>query len=69
MFVAKRKKVMGDWKKLHNVELHYLYSSSRIFRMIKSNKNNEMGEEYSTRGKEEKCIQFCLENLKEIATW
>jgi len=65
---ATRKKGSGDWRKLHNVEFHHLYSSSRIFRMIKSIKNNEMGEAYSTRGKEAKCIKFCLENLKEIAT-
>jgi len=32
-------------------------------------KNNEMGEAYGMRGEEEKCIQLCLENLKEIATW
>jgi hypothetical protein len=26
----------GDWRKLHNEELHYLYSSPNIIRMIKS---------------------------------
>jgi hypothetical protein len=26
----------GDWRKLHNEELHNLYSSSNIIRMIKS---------------------------------
>jgi UDP-glucose 4-epimerase len=69
MFGAKRKKERGDWRKLHNLEFNTLYSSSRIIRMIKSIKNNEMGEEYSTRRKEDKCTQFCLENLKEITTW
>jgi hypothetical protein len=29
-------KVMGDWRKLHNEELHNLYSSPNISRMIKS---------------------------------
>jgi hypothetical protein len=29
-------KVTGEWRKLHNVELNYLYSSSSIFRRIKS---------------------------------
>jgi hypothetical protein len=28
--------VTGDWRKLHNEELHNLYSSPNIFRMIKS---------------------------------
>jgi hypothetical protein len=27
---------MGDWRKLHNEELHNLYSSPNIIRMIKS---------------------------------
>jgi hypothetical protein len=29
---------MGDWRKLHNEELHNLYSSPNIIRMIKSRK-------------------------------
>jgi hypothetical protein len=32
----KRDDVTGDWRKLHNEELHNLYSSSNIIRMIKS---------------------------------
>jgi hypothetical protein len=28
--------VIGDWRKLHNEELHNLYSSPSIIRMIKS---------------------------------
>jgi hypothetical protein len=28
--------VAGDWRKLHNEELHNLYSSPNIIRMIKS---------------------------------
>jgi hypothetical protein len=31
-----RIKVMGGWRKLHNQELHNLYSSPSIIRMIKS---------------------------------
>jgi hypothetical protein len=31
-----RKKVTGHWRKLHNVGLHELYSSSHIITMIKS---------------------------------
>jgi hypothetical protein len=32
----KREEVIRGWKKLHNVELHNLYSSPSIIRMIKS---------------------------------
>jgi hypothetical protein len=32
----KRNKVTGDWRKLHNEELHNFYSSPKIIRMIKS---------------------------------
>jgi hypothetical protein len=36
IFGAKRVEVTGDWRKLHNEELHNLYSSPNIIRMIKS---------------------------------
>jgi len=36
IFVAKRDEVTGEWRKLHNEELSDLYSSSNIFRVIKS---------------------------------
>jgi hypothetical protein len=36
IFGPKRDEVMGDWRKLHNEELHRLYSSPNIARMIKS---------------------------------
>jgi hypothetical protein len=36
IFGPKRDEVMGDWRKLHNEELHNLYSSPNIIRMIKS---------------------------------
>jgi hypothetical protein len=32
----KREEVTGGWRKLHNEELHTLYSSSNIIRMINS---------------------------------
>jgi hypothetical protein len=32
---AKRDEMTGDWRKLHNEELHNLYSSPNIIRMIK----------------------------------
>jgi hypothetical protein len=36
IFVPKRDEVTGGWRKLHNEELHNLYSSPSIIRMIKS---------------------------------
>jgi hypothetical protein len=36
IFVPKRDEVTGGWRKLHNEELHNLYSSLNIIRMIKS---------------------------------
>jgi hypothetical protein len=36
IFGPKRDEVTGDWRKLHNEELHKLYSSPNIIRMIKS---------------------------------
>jgi hypothetical protein len=35
IFRPMRNEVMGEWRKLHNEELHNLYSSPRIIRMIK----------------------------------
>jgi hypothetical protein len=36
IFGPKRDEVTGDWRKLHNEELHDFYSSPNIIRMIKS---------------------------------
>jgi hypothetical protein len=36
IFGLKRDEVTGEWKKLHNDELHDLYSSPSVIRMIKS---------------------------------
>jgi hypothetical protein len=36
IFGLKRDELMGGWRKLHNEELHNLYSSPSIIRMIKS---------------------------------
>jgi hypothetical protein len=36
IFGSKRDEVTGGWRKLHNEELHNLYSSPSIIRMIKS---------------------------------
>jgi hypothetical protein len=36
IFVPKRDEATGDWRKLHNEELHILYSYLNIIRQIKS---------------------------------
>jgi hypothetical protein len=36
IFGPKRNEVTGGWRKLHNEELHYLYSSPSIIRIIRS---------------------------------
>jgi hypothetical protein len=35
IFGSKRDEVMGEWRKLHNVELHHFYSSPNINTMMK----------------------------------
>jgi hypothetical protein len=36
IFGPKRDEVTGEWRRLHNEELHDLYSSPNIIRVIKS---------------------------------
>jgi hypothetical protein len=36
IFGPKRDEVTGDWRKLHNEELHNLYSCPNVIRIIKS---------------------------------
>jgi hypothetical protein len=35
IFGPKRKEVMGGWRRLHNEELHNLYTSPNVIRVIK----------------------------------
>jgi hypothetical protein len=43
IFGPKRDGVMGGWRKLHNEELHKLYSSPSIIRIIKSRRMRWVG--------------------------
>jgi hypothetical protein len=43
MFGLKRDEVTGGWRKLHNEELHNLYSSQSITRMIKTRRMRWQG--------------------------
>ena len=36
IFVAKRDEISGEWRELHNAQLHALYSSPNIIRNLKS---------------------------------
>jgi hypothetical protein len=45
IFGPRKDEVMGDWRKLHNEELHKSYSSPDIIRMIKSRRMRWEGHE------------------------
>jgi hypothetical protein len=55
IFGPKRNEVMGSWRKLHNEELHDLYSSPFIIRTCKV-KENEVGGTCGTNGREEERV-------------
>jgi len=50
------KKVTGEWRKLHNEELNYLYCLPNIFRVIKSRIMGWAGH-VARNGEEERRIQ------------
>jgi hypothetical protein len=58
----KRDEVTGGWRKLHNEELHNLYSSPSIIRMIKSRRMKWAGR----RGMH---VGYWLEIKKERDLW
>jgi hypothetical protein len=43
IFGPKREEVAGGWRKLHNEELHNLYASTNIIRVIKSGRMSSAG--------------------------
>jgi hypothetical protein len=43
IFGPKRDEVTGEWRKLHNGELHDLYSSPSLIRIIKSRRMRWVG--------------------------
>jgi hypothetical protein len=55
IFGPKRDERTGDWRKLHNEELHNLYSSPTIIRVIKSRRMRWAGH-VARIGGEEECI-------------
>jgi hypothetical protein len=55
MFGPKRDKVAGGWGRLHNEELHKLYASPNIIRVIKLRRMQWAGQ--VARMEKDKCIQ------------
>jgi hypothetical protein len=57
IFGPKRDEVIREWRKLHNGELHDLYSSPNIVREIKSRRMRWTGH-VARMGRREACIGF-----------
>jgi hypothetical protein len=67
IFGPKRDEVTGEWRKLHNEELHNLYSSPDIIRQVKANK---LGGACGTHGRGEKSVQgFGGKARRKETTW
>jgi hypothetical protein len=56
IFVPKRRKVVGGWRMLHNEELHNLYTSTNVIKVIKPRRMRWSGA-CSMHGTDEKFIQ------------
>jgi hypothetical protein len=60
----KRDGVMGGWRKLHNEELHNLYSSPSIIRIIKLRRMRWVGHVARMR-ENRKCTGYWLKSQRE----
>jgi hypothetical protein len=63
IFGPKRDEVTGEWLKLHNEELHDLYSSPTILRVIKSGRMRSAGHG-ARMGRGVACTGFWWGNLR-----
>jgi hypothetical protein len=68
IFGPKRDEVTGGWRKLHNEELHNLYFSPIVIRMIKSRRMRWAGH-VARMGRRETRIGYRWEMQKERAHW
>jgi hypothetical protein len=64
IFGPKRDEVTGEWRKLHNEELHNLYSSPDIIRQVKSRRMRWAGH-VARMGEERKCTRFWWDSPRE----
>jgi hypothetical protein len=68
IFGPKKDEETGNWRKLHNDELHNLYSSPDIIRMIESRRLRWAG--HVTRmGRRRMHIEYWWESQKEVHHW
>jgi hypothetical protein len=63
LFGPKRDEVTGEWRKLHNEELHILYSSPKIIRQIKS-RRKRWAEHVARMGQDRKVYRVLVGNPK-----
>jgi hypothetical protein len=64
IFGPKRDEVAGGWRKLHNEELHNLYSSPSVIRMMKSGKMR-WAEHVTRMGRKEMHVGYWWESQTE----
>jgi hypothetical protein len=57
IFGLKREEVAGEWRRLNDEELHNLYVSPNIIRVIKS-RRDERGGTCIKHGRDKKCILY-----------
>jgi hypothetical protein len=55
IFGLKSDEVTGEWRKLHNEELHDLYSSPNVIRMVKA-RRVRWARHVARMGEEEVCV-------------
>jgi hypothetical protein len=68
IFGPKRDEATGEWRKLHNEELHNFYSSPDIIRQVKSRRMRWAGH-VARMGEERKVQGFGVKARRKETTW